>query len=447
MKNRKTCFVISPIGDDESAIRKEADGLLWVIKTALEKYDFYVLRIDEIARSSQITNEIIENIRTSELCIIVLTGENPNVFYEAGRRHETGKPFIQLIRKGERLPFDLSGIRTIIYDDVDSRIANAKMIGEIREYVETYEKEGYGTVGSSVSMSTLADKLDRMDRQIAKLLNSPSGAITQAIPRQTFQLPSELAEEISELGLQGLGGLLNLWQSSRKHPLEAYTEAATQGDIATALSLIPQIEELLSPKQFLAAVGIIPPNEVTISAITRTLIEHLEELDLTDEELLRVVQVCLGGSISFYSRRDQEQEALDKFKPILDYYIDEANLPDEIKAWFLNQLQRLMYGLGDYEKALTNAEKVVDLVPDNDSYLYNLSLTYEKLGLLQRSAEMVDKYLALGTKDDDHLMHAVQMYIAVEKFEQAREVFDKLKSVSQFKAMMLANSHKDILLE
>ena len=114
MATKKKCFVISPIGDDNSDIRKEADALLWIASSALEKYNFEVIRVDQIARSTVITNEIIQLIQESELCLIVLTGHNANVFYEAGRRHETGRPFIQLIKKGESLPFDVASIRTCL---------------------------------------------------------------------------------------------------------------------------------------------------------------------------------------------------------------------------------------------------------------------------------------------------------------------------------------------
>ncbi len=97
---QKKCFMISPIGDEKSPVRQEADSLLWIAQNAVEKYGFDVIRVDQIARTTQITTEIIQLIQESELCLIVLTGHNPNVFYEAGRRHETGRPYIQLIRRG-----------------------------------------------------------------------------------------------------------------------------------------------------------------------------------------------------------------------------------------------------------------------------------------------------------------------------------------------------------
>ncbi len=55
-------------------------------------------------------------VQEADLCVVDLTDRNPNVFYECGRRHETGKPAILVIRKGEKIAFDLAGIRTISYD-------------------------------------------------------------------------------------------------------------------------------------------------------------------------------------------------------------------------------------------------------------------------------------------------------------------------------------------
>jgi len=117
--NKKTCFIISPIGPEDSDTRKTADDFLeLLVEPALAKYDFVVTRADKIARPSTITADIIRLVQESDLCIIDLTNNNPNVFYECGRRHEAGRPFIQMVRKGDEgsLPFDVSGIRTVIYD-------------------------------------------------------------------------------------------------------------------------------------------------------------------------------------------------------------------------------------------------------------------------------------------------------------------------------------------
>jgi hypothetical protein len=161
----KTCFVISPIGQDGSDVRKAADDLYdLIIEPALEIYDFKVVRGDKVTTSSSITEDVIKRIQNSELCIIDLTGHNPNVFYECGRRHETAKPFILMKRKGEEIPFDLKDIRTVDYDLSDSRKTKVS-IDNLKRFVSEYEEAGYGE-SSTASLTSIASALNRLERKI-----------------------------------------------------------------------------------------------------------------------------------------------------------------------------------------------------------------------------------------------------------------------------------------
>lgn len=66
-----------------------------------------------------ILNDIIASIRSASVIIADITPDNPNVFYEVGYAHALAKPTILLCEKGIRnkLPFDVSGFRTIFYDN------------------------------------------------------------------------------------------------------------------------------------------------------------------------------------------------------------------------------------------------------------------------------------------------------------------------------------------
>ena len=101
---KKTCFVISPIGEKDSDIRKLADDLYdLIIVPALEKFNFDIVRADKITSVTSITSDIISHVQNADLCIVDLTGQNPNVMYECGRRHETGKPFIMVAKENEKI--------------------------------------------------------------------------------------------------------------------------------------------------------------------------------------------------------------------------------------------------------------------------------------------------------------------------------------------------------
>ncbi len=119
----KICFMVSPIGNEGTEIRKRADQLFkYIISPVCEECGFEAVRVDQINKADSITQTIIDYLKTSELVIADMTGHNPNAFYEIGYRASTGKPIIHIKEKGESIPFDISGIRAFDYDltDLDS---------------------------------------------------------------------------------------------------------------------------------------------------------------------------------------------------------------------------------------------------------------------------------------------------------------------------------------
>ncbi|MGH8566034.1 MAG: hypothetical protein ACREXW_18880 [Gammaproteobacteria bacterium] len=136
--------------------RKAADDLFdLIVEPALEKYDFEVIRADKIQTVASITSEIIQLVQNSDLCIIDVTSHNPNVMYECGRRHETGKPYVMLAREGEKLPFDVNTIRTIFYSTTNGREMRSS-IKTIQSIVEKMLAEGMEPLSSGESLSTIS---------------------------------------------------------------------------------------------------------------------------------------------------------------------------------------------------------------------------------------------------------------------------------------------------
>lgn len=115
--NNKTCFVICPIGDEGSDIRKWSDITYnFLIKPIVENHGYKATRADQINVPGMITNQVIENLLESDLVIADLTYNNPNVFYELAIRHSTMEPYIQMIKFGQKIPFDINGMRTVFFD-------------------------------------------------------------------------------------------------------------------------------------------------------------------------------------------------------------------------------------------------------------------------------------------------------------------------------------------
>lgn len=115
-----TCFVISPIGAADSMERKHANLVLTaLIEPALEELDLEVIRADGISKPGLITGQVIDHIAKAALVIADLSFANPNVYYELALRHAVRKPVVQLIRTGDKLPFDVGQYRTVEIDMSD----------------------------------------------------------------------------------------------------------------------------------------------------------------------------------------------------------------------------------------------------------------------------------------------------------------------------------------
>jgi hypothetical protein len=135
----KICFVITPLGEEGSPERKHADMILrHLIEPVLSANKLNAVRADKISKPGLITQQIVEHIAKARLCIADLSFNNPNAFYELGVRHAFKLSTIQIIRKGDKIPFDVSQGRTITIDTSDpytimDRVAAAK--GELKEHV------------------------------------------------------------------------------------------------------------------------------------------------------------------------------------------------------------------------------------------------------------------------------------------------------------------------
>lgn len=110
---RPEVFIVSQFGGYYDVLYDE------VIKPVCEDLNYNPIRGDEVTSCTLILNDIITSIRSASVIIADISPDNPNVFYEVGYAHALAKPTILLCEKGIRnkLPFDVSGFRTIFYDN------------------------------------------------------------------------------------------------------------------------------------------------------------------------------------------------------------------------------------------------------------------------------------------------------------------------------------------
>jgi hypothetical protein len=198
--------VIGPIGDRDEphgsprrVIYEEAVQVLEeVIAPACAALGLETIRSDQIVRTGEIPEQIFRQLRDIHIVIADLTGANPNVMYELGLRHTTGKLTIQLGER-ERLPFDVAAIRTIIFKRTDSGLVEARRSliqalaiglqsgGDPVAATRIWFEQGTITTTETLDNQNLLDPFDEEPGFLEKLADTEDGiqALGQALTTAT----------------------------------------------------------------------------------------------------------------------------------------------------------------------------------------------------------------------------------------------------------------------
>lgn len=176
-EDKKICFVISPIGEEGSETRTRSDQILkHIITQPVLQLGYEVIRADKISEPGIITTQIIEYIVDAELVIADLTDHNPNVFYELAIRHAMRKPLVQMIRKGDVIPFDVAATRVIQFDlhNLDSVAAAKEEISSQVKSIEIGGSEVQNPISVSLDLKVLKESGDAEERSLADIVEAIS---------------------------------------------------------------------------------------------------------------------------------------------------------------------------------------------------------------------------------------------------------------------------------
>lgn len=128
-KEQKSVFVVMQFTQEYNDLYEQ------VIIPVISKYNMNCIRADDIYTATPILADIINEIKAASIVIADITPDNPNVFYELGFAHALNKPTIVLSEKQRtKLPFDVSGLRTIFYDN--SIAGKAKVEQTLTKFIE-----------------------------------------------------------------------------------------------------------------------------------------------------------------------------------------------------------------------------------------------------------------------------------------------------------------------
>jgi hypothetical protein len=165
---KQSCFVIAPIGSNDSDIRKRSNQVLkHLFKKALdEKYE--VIRGDEIDAPGMITSQVLRAVQESHLVVADLTEHNPNVLYELAVRHAIEKPIIHVIEtRLSKIPFDIAGFRTIDFNLTDPDSIELA-VERLKKYAEQAESGNWGETPIKLANIMRASKEDSSEMLLLK---------------------------------------------------------------------------------------------------------------------------------------------------------------------------------------------------------------------------------------------------------------------------------------
>lgn len=383
---QRTCFVISPIGPEGSPIREEANDFLeLLVEPALEKYGFNVTRADRISHPTAITTDIVRLVQESDLCLIDLTNTNPNVFYECGRRHETGRPFIQMIKKGNEgsLPFDVAGIRTVTYD-VSSPRATRESILRLQEFIDTLVSAGFESTTSGDSLSSIAQGIERIERKLNQLASSSGQG--------------------KAIGLRPTDEEEDVLHDMLKSPREQFMSYLRKGRLDDACAMLDRLKKAL------------PIDEYTTAMVLPASLGHTKTFERMDIELRDLIarpqqnqehderlNLMAEGAKKYFENTGEIEQGLKYLSDLYDAVSSSPHFASSSKAFVANKVGMLAWNADDHDTCIKYTVLAVGLNPSEPAFLFNLALAYKAVGREDELQETLKRLSRMKGLDADHV--------------------------------------------
>lgn len=127
--NSKKIFVIMPFEKDWS------DNTYTMIKDLVNPIST-IHRADEITKSGQVTDQIVDAIRDASVVIADITGTNPNVMWELGYAHALNKEIVLLNQEINNSPFDVRGLRQVAYSPSPTEQEKNKILEHVKTAID-----------------------------------------------------------------------------------------------------------------------------------------------------------------------------------------------------------------------------------------------------------------------------------------------------------------------
>ncbi len=416
------CFVICPIGAPDTPIRKDYDDLLdIIIKPALAKYPFDIRRGDHTHDANQIHEDVVKNVQQAALCIADISEQNVNVYYEIGRRQETGKPLIFLKRRSSNeIAVDIGTPRYIEYD-LDSRHGIRDAIIALGAHVRSLMEQGLDQQSTNSNLKDITNRLSRIEQKIDQI----SGGKSLSMP--------DFAGDI---------------QLKSSKPVEVFALAARQRNVQMMDSALDQLKYNSDEIAYLDRYASVAASMGSDKGGAQ-LLERAEWFVKNESISFHKKVEYLGCLVSYLNHKDKEFEKLELIESICEHMetLVEGQ-PGKDVAQIYNQRNRLYHGIYSQtedtkwlQKAIDNLEKAKQYVPREGYVYFNLATCYRSMGNYSAAKENVITANRLnGTNyDEDHLFLACRILSELKETEteEYKELYEQLKKVSPVRAQLL----------
>jgi hypothetical protein len=132
----RPCFVAMPYGASWfEAVRR-------TIITGASAAGFEAEVSIDLKIPGPITDQIWQGIRRSDVVVVDVTDNNPNVFYELGLAHALGKEVIVITQNVAGVPFDIKSSRLLSYVESDLPRLETDLTSAFKSVTARYSFEG-----------------------------------------------------------------------------------------------------------------------------------------------------------------------------------------------------------------------------------------------------------------------------------------------------------------
>lgn len=138
----RSCVVLCPDNDPDSDLQRHAKVVFkYIIQPALLDSAYAAHRPNEAEESATLSDVAVDALLRDDLVIAVMTGRNPEIFYQVAIAQAAGRPLILMIESGCELGVQPRGALVVEYSIDTDAILSAAGVRELNAAIKKFESE------------------------------------------------------------------------------------------------------------------------------------------------------------------------------------------------------------------------------------------------------------------------------------------------------------------